>query len=64
MKGADGPPRMEGTEMKEITILPDEQYGGHWIETDTKTYYFSQGTTLTQVFDMMEEDDNAELSRQ
>lgn len=42
--------------MKEITILPDELYGGHWIETDTKTYYFSQGTTLTQVFNMMAED--------
>ena len=49
---------MEGTEMKEITIRPDEQYGGHWIETNTKTYYFSQGTTLTQVFDMMEDEDN------
>nr|DAR83796.1 MAG TPA: hypothetical protein [Caudoviricetes sp.] len=58
MNGADGPPGMEGTEMKEITILPDEQYGGHWIETDTKTYYFSQGTTLTQVFDMMAEDED------
>ena len=44
---------MEGTEMREITILPDEQYGGHWIETDRATYYFSQGTTLAQVFDMM-----------
>lgn len=40
--------------MREITILPDEQYGGHWIETDRATYYFSQGTTLAQVFDMME----------
>lgn len=39
--------------MREITILPDEQYGGHWIETDTATYYFSQGTTLAQVFDTM-----------
>lgn len=39
--------------MKEITILLDDQYGGHWIETDTATYYFSQGTTLAQVFDMM-----------
>ena len=39
--------------MREITILPDEQYGGHWIETDRATYYFSQGTTLAQVFDMM-----------
>lgn len=44
--------------MREITILPDEQYGGHWIETDTKTYYFSQGTTLTQVFDMLAEDED------
>ena len=59
MNGAGtGPPGMEGTEMKEITIRPDDQYGGHWIETDTKTYYFSQGTTLTQVFDMMEDEDN------
>lgn len=59
MNGAAiGPPRMEGTEMKQITILSDEQYGGHWIETDTKTYYFSQGTTLTQVFDMMAEDED------
>lgn len=40
--------------MKSITIFPDERYGGHWIETDTKTYYFSQNTTLAQVFDMME----------
>lgn len=47
------PQGMEGTEMREITILPDEQYGGHWIETDRATYYFSQGTTLAQVFDMM-----------
>lgn len=39
--------------MREITILPDEQYGGHWVETDCATYYFSQGTTLAQVFDMM-----------
>ena len=44
--------------MREITILPDEQYGGHWIETDTKTYYFSQATTLTQVFDMLAEDED------
>ena len=44
--------------MKEITILPDEHYGGHWIETDTKTYYFSQGTTLIQVFDMLAEDED------
>lgn len=44
--------------MKSITIFSDECYGGHWIETDTKTYYFSQGTTLTQVFDMMEDEDN------
>ena len=53
MNGRDGPAGMEGTEMREITILPDEQYGGHWIETDRATYYFSQGTTLAQVFDMM-----------
>jgi hypothetical protein len=45
-------------EMREITIRPDEQYGGHWIMTDTKTYYFLQGTTLTQVFDMLEDEDN------
>lgn len=51
--GGDGPHGMEGTEMREITILPDEQYGGHWVETDRATYYFSQGTTLAQVFDMM-----------
>ena len=44
--------------MKSITIIPDERYGGHWIETDTKTYYFLQGTTLTQVFDMIEDEDN------
>lgn len=44
--------------MKKITINPDEQYGGHWIETDTNTYYFSQGTTLTQVFDMLEDEEN------
>jgi len=31
---------------------------GHWIETDRATYYFSQGTTLAQVFDMMEDEDN------
>lgn len=43
--------------MREIVILPDEQYGGHWIETDTKTYYFSQDTTLIQVFDMIAEDE-------
>lgn len=39
--------------MREITILPDEQYGGHWIETDCGKYYFSQGTSLAQVFDVM-----------
>lgn len=44
--------------VKEITIHSDEQYGGHWIETDTKTYYFSQNTTLTQVFDMLAEDED------
>lgn len=44
--------------MKEITIHSDEQYGGYWIETDTKTYYFSQNTTLTQVFDMLVDEDN------
>lgn len=45
--------------MREITILPDSQYGGHWVETELKTYYFSAGTTFAQVFDMMaaEEDD-------
>ena len=46
------------TLVKEITIHSDEQYGGHWIETDTKTYYFSQNTTLTQVFDMLVDEDN------
>lgn len=56
--GGNSPPGMEGTEMREITILPDEQYGGHWVETDTKAYYFSQGTTLTQVFDMLAEDED------
>ena len=44
--------------MREITILPDEQYGGHWIETETRTYYFSQDTTLAQVFEMMEDEEN------
>ena len=44
--------------MQEITILPDEQYGGHWIETETRTYYFSQGTTITQVFDMLAGDED------
>lgn len=44
--------------MREIVILPDEQYGGHWIESGTKVYYFSQGTTLTQVFDTMVEDED------
>lgn len=44
--------------MKQITILPDEQYGGHWIETEARTYYFSQGTTLAQVFEIMEDEDN------
>lgn len=44
--------------MKEITILPDEQYGGHWVEIDTRSYYFSQGTTLAQVFEMLEDEDN------
>ena len=59
MNGAAiGPHGMEGTEMREITILPDEQYGGHWIETDRATYYFSQGTTLAQVFDMLAEDED------
>lgn len=52
------PLERNGTEMREITILPDEQYGGHWIETDRATYYFSQGTTLAQVFEMMEDEDN------
>ena len=58
MNGAGYPAGMEGTEMREITILPDEQYGGHWIETDRATYYFSQGTTLAQVFDMLAEDED------
>ena len=59
MNGAAiGPHGMEGTEMREITILPDERYGGHWIETERRTYYFSQGTTLAQVFEMMEDEDN------
>ena len=53
-RGGDRAAGTEGTEMREITILLDEQYGGHWIETDRATYYFSQGTTLAQVFDMME----------
>ena len=44
--------------MKEITICPDELYGGHWIETESKTYYFSQDTTLTQVFDTLEDKGN------
>jgi hypothetical protein len=57
---ARGPYGMEGTEMREITILPDEQYGGHWIETDSATYYFSQGTTLAQVFDMLENEGDDE----
>ena len=39
--------------MREIIIRPDEQYGGHWIESESKTYYFPQGTTLVQVFDTM-----------
>jgi hypothetical protein len=61
MNGAAiGPHGMEGTEMREITILPDEQYGGHWIETDSATYYFSQGTTLAQVFDMLENEGDDE----
>ena len=58
MNGAGRTRGMEGTEMREITILPDEQYGGHWIETETRTYYFSQGTTLAQVFEMMVDEDN------
>lgn len=61
MNGAGTDPLgMEGTEMREIIILPDEQYGGHWIETDRATYYFSQGTTLAQVFDMMENEGDDE----
>ena len=44
--------------MREITILPDEQYGGHWIETDRATYYFSQGTTLAHVFDIIQNGDH------
>lgn len=47
--------------MKSITILSDEQYGGHWIETDTKTYYFSAGTTLAQVFDMIANEGDDEI---
>ena len=50
--------------MKEIIILPDSLYDGHWIETDTKTYYFPQGTTLAQVFDMMtNEGDNENVGK-
>lgn len=46
---------MNGTE---ITIQSDEQYGGHWITTPKRTYYFPDGTTLTQIFDMIEDEKN------
>ena len=50
----------EGTEMREITIMPDEQYSGHWVETEMRSYYFSQGTTLAQVFDMLSDEGDDE----
>ena len=36
-----------------IKMEKDEVYGGHWIYTDQCTYYFSEGTTFSQIYDML-----------
>jgi len=43
----------EGMEMQEICIVEDEYYGGHWVITNSRSYYFTQGTSLEFVFNIL-----------
>lgn len=39
--------------MREVTITEDEYYGGHWIITEKRSYYFPAGTTLEMAYNMV-----------
>ena len=39
--------------MQEISIVEDEYYGGHWVTTNHRSYYFSSGTSLEFVFNIL-----------
>ena len=39
--------------MREINIVEDEYYGGHWVITDYRSYYFASGTSLEFVFNIL-----------
>ena len=39
--------------MREISIVEDEYYGGHWITTEHRSYYFTLGTSLEFVFNIL-----------
>ena len=39
--------------MNEISICEDEYYGGHWVITDHRSYYFTAGTSLEFVFNIL-----------
>ena len=39
--------------MTEITITEDEYYGGHWVIINHRSYYFSKGTSLEMVFNII-----------
>ena len=39
--------------MQEISIVEDEYYGGHWVTTNHRSYYFSSGTSLEFAFNIL-----------
>lgn len=43
----------DGGEANEISICEDEYYGGHWLITHHRSYYFTAGTSLEFVFNIL-----------
>lgn len=39
--------------MNVVSICEDEYYGGHWVITDYRSYYFTAGTSLEIVFNIL-----------
>lgn len=39
--------------MDEISICEDEYYGGHWVTTHHRSHYFTVGTSLEFVFNIL-----------
>ena len=47
------PTEQKGLEMDEVSIFEDEYYGGHWVTTNHRSYYFTAGTSLEFVFNIL-----------